>query len=346
MLAPESLSLSILDLRGWKGNGIIAALNTHAENECAGELPLPVVNMSSTLAKSSVPRVNIDNRLIGQIAADHLIKRGYQEFAYYGLKRVAYSKLRHEGFTSRLAETGFECGTFLSTPTFRLNGVKWQKQHHALADWLRGLQTPVALFAVTDYRAMQALDACRQIGYLAPQLQVAVLGVDNEEIICQHMNPTLSSVARNDRREGYRVAALLDQMMQGEQQREDILIPPLDVVERDSTRMVAIHDDRIRKAIKYIFEFIDVPFDVNVLAKHVGVSRSWLEYEFRTVVGESPYQYIRRQRLEHSRRLLSMNRRTKIYEIAKQTGFGSAKHFTVLFQQKYGVTPREYQRSI
>lgn len=346
MLAPESLSLSILDLRGWKGDGIIAALNTPAENDCAGGLRVPVVNISSTLAESSVPRVSIDNRLIGELAADHLIKRGFQDFAYYGLKKVAYSQLRREGFEDRLATAGYRCSTFLSTPTFRLHGVKWQEQHHALADWIRSLKTPAALFAVTDYRAMQALDACRQIGLLAPQQKIAVLGVDNEEVICQHMIPTLSSVARDDKREGYRAAAVLDQLMQGKQELEEVLIPPLDVVERDSTGILAIHDDRVRKAIEYIFEFIEEPFDVNVLARHVEVSRRWLEYEFRNAVGESPYQYIRRQRLEHARRLLTTDRRAKIYEIARLTGFGSAKQFTVVFQQKYGMTPREYRRSV
>lgn len=306
---------------------------------------MPVVNISSTLPESTVPRVNIDNRLIGELAADHLIKRGFQDFAYYGLEKVAYSKLRHEGFANRLANAGLQCSTFMSTPTFRLHGVKWQEQHHALADWLKGLKTPVALFAVSDYRARQVLDACRQIGLLAPQ-QIAVLGVDNEEVICQHLIPKLSSVARDDRLEGYRAAALLDHLIQGKDTNEDVSIPPLGVVERESTGVLAVRDERIRKAIEYIFQYIEEPFDVDVLARHAGVSRRWLEYGFRKSVGESPYQYIRRQRLEHARRLLTTDRRMKIYEIARLAGFGSAKQFTVVFQQKFGVTPREYRRSV
>lgn len=345
LIAPESLSLSILDLRGWKGHGVIAALNTPAEAACARTLSLPVVNISSTLAKSSVPTVSIDNCLIGELAADHLINRGFQDFAYYGLKKVTYSKLRLEGFSKRLASVGFLCNTFLSPPTFRLHGVKWQEQHHALADWVGGLKTPVALFAVTDYRARQVLDACRQIGIRAPE-QIAVLGVDNEEVICQHLVPTLSSVARDDLQEGYRAAALLDQLILGKKTDGNVSIPPLGVVKRESTGVLAVRDERIRNAIEYIIQHIEQPFDVDVIARHVGVSRRWLEYGFRKAVGESPYQYIRRQRLGHARHLLSKDRGMRIYEIARLTGFGSAKQFTVVFQQRYGMTPRGYRRSL
>ena len=104
--APESLALSVLDLHGWRGDGIIAALNTPAEANCVRELSMPIVNISGTLPKTPVPRVSLDSHLVGRMAADHLIERGFQEFAYYGLRSVAYSTVRRESFESRLEANG------------------------------------------------------------------------------------------------------------------------------------------------------------------------------------------------------------------------------------------------
>jgi LacI family transcriptional regulator len=343
--APESLSLSILDLQNRCGDGVIAALNTPEEIECAKRINRPMVNISSATAESPVPRVNIDNRLLGEMAADHLIQRGFSNFAYYGLTRVGYSQLRQEGFETRLQAAGFRCTTLLAEPTFGLQELHWQEQHQALAEWLRSLAPPVALFAVSDYRARQVLDVCREIGITVPQ-DVAVLGVDNEEVICQHIQPQLSSIARNDQLEGYQAAAVLHRLLQGQEASEFTSVPPAGIVERESTRVIAVSDSRIREAINYIFKHIEHPFGVQELAIHVGVSRRWLEYSFRETVGESPYKYIRRQQLEHARRLLGENPSTKIYQIAQRTGFNSAKRFMTAFRQSFGMSPREYRRSV
>ena len=102
--APESLALSVLDLHGWRGDGIIAAINTSAEADCVAHLPMPIVNISGTLPQTPVPRVSLDNRLVGQMAAEHLIERGFTAFAYYGLRNVAYSAVRQEAFEARLQQ--------------------------------------------------------------------------------------------------------------------------------------------------------------------------------------------------------------------------------------------------
>jgi DNA-binding LacI/PurR family transcriptional regulator len=116
--APESLSLSVLDLVGWPGDGILAALNTSQEAACAASMSLPVVNISSALPRSPVPRSIVDNRAIGALAADHLVGKGFQDYAFYGLSDVQYSKDRLEGFDERLALGGYRSVQFLSRPTF------------------------------------------------------------------------------------------------------------------------------------------------------------------------------------------------------------------------------------
>jgi LacI family transcriptional regulator len=203
----------------------------------------------------------------------------------------------------------------------------------------------VGLFAVTDYRARQVLDACRQIGLRVPQ-QVAVIGVDNEEVICVHVQPQLTSVARNNQQEGYHAAFMLDQLIRGRKvEATEEMIPPLGVVARESTETVAFKDARLCQAIEYLHKHIEDPIGVQELASHVGVSRRWMEYAFRDALKESPYQYIRNRRLKLAQHLLEEEPGTKIYQIARRTGFSSAKQLSMSFCQEFGQSPREYQRS-
>lgn len=343
--APESLSLSVIDLVGWRGDGIIAAINTAAEAACVKELEIPTVNISGTLPQTPVPRVSLDNAEVGKIAAEHLVERGFRDFAYFGLRDVAYSTVRQRGFNARLEANGFTSVSLLMPPTYRAKGMQWREQQRRLEKWLSALPTPVGLFAVTDYRARQVLDACRQIGLRVPQ-QVAVIGVDNEEVLCVHVQPQLTSVARNNQQEGYHAAAMLDQLVRGRKVEEtEKMVPPLGVVARESTETVAFKDPRLCQAIEYLNKHIDDPIGVQELASHVGVSRRWMEYAFRDALGESPYQYIRHRRLKLAQHLLEEEPTVKIYQVARRTGFTSAKQLSMAFGQAFGQSPREYQRS-
>jgi LacI family transcriptional regulator len=343
--SPESLAMSVLDLRGWKGDGIIAALNTPSEAACVKQLDAPVVNISGTLPKTPVPRVSLDNGMVGRMAAEHLLERGFETFACFGLRDVAYSAVRQNAFDGRLKEAGAKSVSLLMPPTYRAKGLQWQDQQRKLVKWVAGLPSPVGLFAVTDYRARQVLDACRQIGLRVPQ-QVAVIGVDNEEVICVHVQPQLTSVVRDNQQEGYHAAAILDQMIRGRKlEATEEMIPPLGVISRESTETVAFKDRRLCEAIEYLNKHIEDPIGVQELASHVGVSRRWMEYAFREALKESPYQYIRNRRLKLAQHLLETEPATKIYQVAQRTGFTSAKQLSMSFCQEFGQSPREYQRS-
>ncbi len=343
--APESLALSVLELVGWRGDGIIAAINTPAEAACVKELQIPTVNISGTLSKTPVPRVSLDNGLVGKLAAEHLIERGFRDFAFYGLRDVAYSLVRCKSFNERLEADGFSSRALLMPPTYRAKGIQWREQQRRLVKWLAALPTPIGLFAVTDYRARQVLEACRQIGHRVPQ-QVAVVGVDNEEVICVHVQPQLTSVARNNQQEGYHAAAMLDRLVRGKTvENMEKMVPPLGVASRESTETVAFKDARLCQAIEYLNQHIEDPIGVQELASHVGVSRRWMEYAFRDALGESPYQYIRHRRLKRAAHLLEEEPNVKIYLVARRTGFTSAKQLSMAFGQEFGQSPREYQRS-
>ncbi|MEQ8848904.1 substrate-binding domain-containing protein [Botrimarina sp.] len=343
LTAPETLSLSVLDLIGWPGDGVLAALNKPAEVEVAARLKPPVVNISSALATPSVPTSVVDNEAIGRLAAQHLLAKGFRTCAFYGLESVRYSADRQRGFEQALAAADAPCASFHAAPTFGLEGSGWMKQHEALAEWLAELPDCCGLMAVSDYRARQALDACRRIGRRVPD-GLAVVGVDNEQVICEHSNPPLSSVSRNDELEGYRAAALLDALMRGQAtDRQPPPVAPIEVVERASTATYAVLDSRLRAAMQYLHENLGDPITVDELTEHAGVSRRWLEYAFREAVGETPYQYLRRQRLMSAKRWLAEDRSLKVYEVARRCGFTSAKQLAAAFQQEFGLSPREWR---
>lgn len=343
--ALESHVISVLDLVSWPGDGILAAINTEEEAACAKASKVPIVNISSALPDLPVPSCIIDNAAMGVLAADHLISKGFRSFAYYGLADVEYSRQRQQGFNDKLETADFSSDEFLSPPTYAHDASDWMSHNHELAQWLEALPKPLGLFAVSDYRARQALDACNNSGLRVPE-EVAIVGTGNEDLVCGHVRPTLTSVARNNFLQGYRSAELLDQLMQGVEAPDELLpIPPLEIVERDSTRTFAVSDARLRDSLEYLHEHLHEPlFSIDDITRQASVSRRWLEYAFRDALGETPYQYLRRQRLARAKRLLVEEPKTKIYKIAQSSGFSSAKQLAMTFQQDFGMSPREYRR--
>jgi LacI family transcriptional regulator len=345
IIAPEWNAVSILHLVGWPGDGVIAALNTTKEAKVAETFPLPMVNISGVLVKSPVPRSSVDNRAIGVLAAEHLIDRGFQSFAYYGMKDVEYSRQRMLGFQEKLAEFGYKTGSLTVPSTFGMQGNFWLRQQRDLTEWISKLALPCGLFAASDARARQAINACQELGIKVPE-QIAVLGVDDQQIICEHSHPTISSVARNNIREGYLAAQLLDRLMKKRKVSEgDQLTSPLGIVARESTATLAISDERLRGALSYFQENIEEPVTVAEMCAHVGVSRRWLEYAFRSMLGETPFNYMRRQRLEKARRLLSNEPGTKINRIARRSGYTSANQLAKAFRREFGESPRDFRKS-
>lgn len=348
MIAPESNSVSITQLVGWPGDGVIAALNTPAEAKCAEGFHLPVVNISSALRRSPIPRTMVDNRQIGIAAAEHFLERGYENYAFYGMKGIEYSAQRLEGLAETVAKNGLQVRTHLASPTFRVRGSHWLGQQKELTKWVAKLPAPCAVLAASDARARQVMNSCRELRLHVPD-QIAVLGVDDQQIICEHTHPTISSIARNNIAEGYAAARILDQLIEGvydENQDHEELVPPHGVAMRESTDIVAISDDRLRSALVYFQQNIEEPVTVSELCAHSGVSRRWLEYAFRDLLGESPFHYIRRQRLKHAKRLLREERSAAINVVARRTGYSSSNQLAKAFRAEFGMSPREYRRTI
>jgi len=340
--SPETHFLPVRSLDGWRGDGVIAMINTPAEARFASELSMPVVNISGALCETPVPRVRVDYEAIGRAAADHLLARGFRRFAYYGLRRVWYAKLHGEGFRRRVAEFGHACHIHEASPSFS-GRQPWHEDGEALHEWLRSLETPVGLLASHDDRAILALDACRKVGLRVPE-DVAIVGVNDDALSCEYCEPSLTSVARNGYAVGYQVAALLHRLMRGKTPpKRDVVIEPGQVVERGSTRVLAIDDAKLQLAVTYVLEHLDEPFGVNDVVEAVAMSRRWLENAFRDHLRRTPAQFISEARVERAKTLLCEQPKRTLKQVALACGFASATRLNVVFARLTGLTPREWR---
>jgi LacI family transcriptional regulator len=341
----EETAQTIHDLRGWLGDGVMAAINSPTDARAARRLRIPVVNFSGAMRLTSFPRVTVDNRATGRVAAEHLLARGHRRLAYYGIRGVWYSEQRRLGFVERAQEAGAECDVFETSSPAHSRG-SWRQRIAPLTRWLQGLKPPVGLLAVQDYRARVVLDECLRLGMHVPH-DVAILGVDNDPTVCEFCRPTLSSVSRDAWRMGYEAAAMLDVLMSGKSPPEDdVLIPPGSVAARQSTDTVAVDDPHLAAAIHYMRDHVAEPFGMERVMRHATISRRQLELRFRRHLQTTPHDYLCRVRVERARQLLASPERIKMQAIAAECGFTSVEHMRIVFRRVTGQTPSGYRRKV
>jgi LacI family transcriptional regulator len=206
-----------------------------------------------------------------------------------------------------------------------------------MAKWLRTLPRPVGLLAGNDLRAREVLDACQLAKLHSPE-DVAVLGVNDDEIICEMANPPLSSVMHNGRRIGYEAAAMLHRLMQGKKVLTDVVVDPLGVKSRQSTDLLAIDDPEVAAAVRFIRENACKGIRVDDVLDHVPLSRRSLEKRFRQSLGRLPHAEIRRVQIERVKELL-VSSDYKLERIAEITGFSTAQYLAGLFHRVVKMTP-------
>ncbi len=341
---PDTYRMSVGALRDWPGDGIIAMVETMTEVRAAREIGLPVVNLSARLREAGLPRVMVDHRTIGRLAAEHLLDCGFRRFGYYGSRGPWFSQLRRQGFIERISRQG---GLYSLLEVSSGIGKRrpWMDWFEPLKQWLKTLKTPVGIMADFDVRAGMVIEACGRLGLRVPD-DVAVIGVDNHEINCEFCQVPLSSVSRSGQEVGYRAAALLDQLMEGKRPPDgDILIPPDGVVQRRSTDVVAVEDPHVVAAVQFIREHVGEPFGVEALLPLVPVSRRWLEHRFKQCLGLTPHEYICRTRVQRAKQLLTDPKELPLGQIAQACGFSETRHFRAIFERLTGATPAAYRRS-
>jgi len=285
-----------------------------------------------------------DDVRAGELAAQHFIQKGYTEFAYVG-NSAAWSFARAAGFERELEKAGHSCAQLHQKWEPPIAGRGWHSTDLTgeLIDWIKALKRPLALLACNDLRARIIAQLCRENGLHIPD-EIAILGVDNDELDCELASPPLSSVAVPWRRIGYDAAALLDRVLDGEAIEPALtLIPPIGVVERQSTDSVAIADPEVAASVRFIRQNAQGQIGVEDILREVPVGRRSLEQRFQAMLQRTPLEEIRRVRIERAKQLLATTD-LPVRDIGKLSGFGQSTWFSEAFLALVGESPARYRR--
>ncbi len=336
-------------LASWHGDGVVANFDDPRVVRAVLRSRLPAVAFGSGYGWYDpdflIPYLFTNNGGIARTAADHLLERGFRNFAYYGGVRTrinGWSVERERAFSERVRAGGGRCQVYRDRSHA---GRNWAPLQRALARWLASLPKPAGLMAENDQRARLVLDSCRTAGLRVPE-EVAVVGVDNDELLCQLSTPLLSSVEQGSLRIGYEAAAMLDRIMSGRKaRRASTVIDPIGVVQRGSTDILAIEDRKVAEAMHYVWEHACEGIRAQDVADAVRFSRSGLDAHFKGGLGRTVRTAIRDAQLKATVRLVS-DTSLSLKEIAGKTGFRSVQHMTTVFRQAFGDPPARYRRSM
>jgi LacI family transcriptional regulator len=331
-------------LKNWEGDGILARIEDCRMAETIRQTGLPAVDLRYSVRNYGFPHVGIDNRAVVHLAVQHLANCGFKHFGFFGLPpgKNIWMDLRRDLFEETVQASGSACHIFHGA--LRTKSATWEDEQEQIAAWVSVLPKPVGVMTCNDDRGLQLLDACRRINVLVPD-EVAVIGVDNDEIICNLANPRLSSVDVNTYNVGYEAAALLDRMIAGESAKEEpVLLAPGIVVTRESTDVLATEDRELADAIRQIRQRASEGLRLKDFVRMTSLSRRTLERRMRSFLGRSPKEEITRVQLESAKRLL-VDTNAPVVTVAEKCGFSEPKYFSQVFHAKVGIPPALYRRN-
>jgi len=328
----------------WKGDGVIARVGFIELAKRLKTLKLPVVNVSAiTLPKVNFPRVVSDQVAASKLAAEHLLARGFRNFAYFSLLGLEYVAEHQQAFLDTLRRQGHRCEVFAVQPQLGAE-PDWNLDMKRLGKWLRCLPKPLAIFTWNSGSAREIIYASMQAGLAVPE-QVAVLSGSDDDLFCVVTPVSISAVKLSCEQIGYRAAAELDGMMSKREVTppEEVLIPPLGVVERRSTDTLAIDDAAMVKALRFIRENPARAMTVNDIASKAGLCRRAMELRFKYLLGRSPAAEIRRVRIDHAIHLLQ-HTNLSVATVAERSGFSSSEYMASVFRAQLATTPLHFRK--
>ena len=330
-------------LKAWRGDGVICRKTTPQLADALAKAGIPLVDLSDQVDFFGVPRIECDHRAVGAAAADHLLERGFTRFAFCGFSDQAWSIHRREGFQAQLASRNFTCAVMESAWTGP-RAQAWESEQDQIVKWLRSLARPAGILACSDMRGQHVLDACKRIDLAVPE-DVAVIGVDDDAVLCNLCQPPLSSVIPNAERVGYEAAALLNQLMTGAKlTQKHILIEPVGITARQSTDVLAIDDPVIASVVRFIRERACKGCSMKEVERFSPISRSLLERQFRKYLGRSPQSEIRAVQIKRVKKLLAETD-LPLVEIAELAGYSHPEYMSVVFKRETRQTPGEYREN-
>lgn len=329
-------------LDDWHGDGVIARIETVQIANTVRRMGVPTVDVSAARHIPDIPCVETDDEAIAELAVKHLIESGFHNVAFCGVNGFKWSTYRELRFVELAKKAGAEVFYHRAT-NFHSPRFSWKREREKLESWVQTIPKPVGVLCCYDIMGQQLIDVCRQLEVAVPE-QVSVLGVDNDSLLCNLCTPRLSSVRPDTKRTGYVAAQLLHDMMSGKEVPPVThTIAPLGIATRHSTDVLAIDDEEVISALRFIRDHATEGIRVSDVVRCTNLSRRSLENRFTKVVGRSPHQEIERLRIERVKQLL---RETDIplANIAERSGFRNSNYLSVAFKRMLGVTPGAFRR--
>jgi LacI family transcriptional regulator len=326
-------------LRDWGADGIIA----HARNVTAAHriMDRGIPAIIKGVKVEGYPLLDADNRAIGIMGAEHLISRGFRRFAYCGYDNLYWSVERRRAFTERVEQEALEI--FLYRQPRARRQRSWDRELAYMAQWLESLPLPVGIMACVDDRSQHVLQACKMVGLDVPA-DVAIVGVDNDELICSLANPQLSSIALAARRAGYETAGLLDRLMAGEKVDDPVVVTqPTHVITRQSTDVMAMDDRMVAGALQFIRSHATDPIQVTDVVNALPISRRALQKRFQAVLGRTILEEIRHTRVGMVAQMLTETN-LSVEQIALACGYPGIDHISRSFGKIKHMSPLAYRR--
>jgi LacI family transcriptional regulator len=330
--------LLLASLREWQPSAIVTEY-LPGLTEALVELGCPVILVPSDEAVDGVFHVDIDDLAIGRLAAEHLIARGYRNFAFVGRGDAHYAKQRLEGFRSVVGEVPMYWEEFRN---WRQYDEYWRDPDEDMVGWLAAQATPMGIFTAHDPTGRHVLEAAAQAGLEVP-FAIGVISANDDETVCEMARPALSSIRLPWRRLAAEVVQTIEAIWVGKPPVAPVLVQPLEIVARGSSSYEAVSDPVVRRAMQVLVEQVSTIVSVEEWAAKVGVSRRVMERRFQISMGRSPHAMIQHERVELAKNLLTTTD-LPVSVIAERCGFQSNERLTVNFRASVGVPPATYRR--
>jgi LacI family transcriptional regulator len=332
-------------LKKWRGDGVLARISNPVIARMLVRLKIPVVNLRLTPHGGPFPYVGLNHAKVAEMAAAQLLSLGLKHFGFCGRPVGLNPSLdqRAQAFEEYLRAAGRDCALFPARVPARDAQLGWEEEQERLAQWILSLPKPVGVMTSNDERGLQLLDACRRCGARVPD-EVAVIGVDNDEHLCDLSIPPLTSVDINTEQIGYEAATLLEKMMSGMKNPPPITqLDPRGVVSRRSTDVIASEDPEVNRAVAYIRENANRALSVNDVLSHLRISRAALADRMKRVLGHTIHEEIELARLARVKDLLLGSEMT-IKQVTIATSFSSVQYLTRVFHAAVGETPAQFRK--
>jgi LacI family transcriptional regulator len=336
---PIGLKSSIPHLTTWKPDGIIMRDSLITKELLKLKIPTVLAIHSSCYPKK-LPVIRTDSQSVAKMASDHLIEKGFKSIAFCGFDDYDWSNERKSFFCRFNREAGYE--THVYVPPKSMKTHDWEKEQRHVSGWIKTLPKPVGILACNDDRGQHILEVCKLIDLKVPD-DVAVVGVDNDPMICEIGDPPLTSIALNVESSGYEAAKLLDQLINGKKMYgQKIMVSASHLVQRQSSDILAVNDIEVVSAIRFIKENAKNKILVKDVVQTTGISRRTLEQRFRKTIHRSIYEEIRKVRVEWISKLL-IETDLPISHITALYNFTDVEHISRYFKKEKGIGLRQFR---